>query len=127
RLSSAIAFFYHFKRFSGVFKFKHHGCFSVNHYEAPLFYPMSSSDKKSISQQEAEAAELTAIINSMPDAVYIGDLSGIKRCNRVALEMLGFDSVEELNQNITILADRIKTRDAKTKKRLAADEEPFFR
>jgi light-regulated signal transduction histidine kinase (bacteriophytochrome) len=74
-----------------------------------------------------ESAELNTILQSIPDAIYIGNLSGVKRSNQLALDMLGFESVEELNQHIAILGDKIKTRDLKTGKRLLVEEEPFVR
>jgi light-regulated signal transduction histidine kinase (bacteriophytochrome) len=74
-----------------------------------------------------ETAELSAIIESIPDAVYIGDFTGIKRANQMALNMLGFDSLEELNQEIGTLAQKIKTRDAKTGEILGTEQQPFYR
>lgn len=71
------------------------------------------------------AAELEAILASMPDALYIGDRTGIKRTNQLGLEQLGFRSFQELQDDIEHLGERIQTRDAKTGKRFSGDEEPF--
>lgn len=56
------------------------------------------------------AAELEAVIESIPEAIYVGDATGIKRANRAALEMLGYRSLEELNKNIATLVEEIDTR-----------------
>jgi light-regulated signal transduction histidine kinase (bacteriophytochrome) len=80
-----------------------------------------------LNQEFIEAAELTAIIESIPDALYIGDLTGIKRSNKHALDMLGFDSVQDLNQHIGLLNEKLQNRDAKTGRRLRVEEEPFVR
>ncbi|MBO9699511.1 MAG: PAS domain-containing sensor histidine kinase [Sporocytophaga sp.] len=76
---------------------------------------------------KVKAAELAAIIECIPDAVYIGGPNGILRANKKALDMLGFDTLEELNQQIEVLADKIKTRDLHTGKRLTTEEEPFYK
>lgn len=76
---------------------------------------------------ERRAAELDAVIRNMPDAVYVGDQAGISVCNDAALEMLGFESVEELNQHIPLLAERLQNRFARTGERIPPDEEPFAR
>src|SRR5262249_57175937 len=41
------------------------------------------------------AAELEAVLESIPEAIYVGDASGIKRANRAALEVLGDRTVAE--------------------------------
>src|SRR3712207_2920823 len=46
-------------------------------------------------------------------------------CNGAALEMLGFGSVEELNQQIHLLAERLKTRYADTEERIPPEDEVF--
>ena len=56
------------------------------------------------------AAELEAVLASIPEAIYVGDASGIKRANRAALEMLGYGSFEELNKDIGVLVAEIQTR-----------------
>src|SRR4051812_1714781 len=56
------------------------------------------------------AAELEAVLESIPEAIYVGDKTGIKRANRAALEMLGYRGVEELNRDIGRLAQEIQTR-----------------
>lgn len=83
--------------------------------------------KERVSKFQIQEAEFLAIINSIPDALYIGNPDGITLANQNALDMLGFDSVEELNQHIGILAKRINTRDLKTGKILGVEEQPFYK
>jgi PAS domain S-box-containing protein len=80
-------------------------------------------------QEDAErrAAELDAVIQSIPDAVYIGEEDGIKACNDAALGMLGFRDLAELNQNIGTLSDRLQNRLFRTGERIPPEEEPFAR
>jgi len=80
-----------------------------------------------INSGSIEAASLDTLINSMPDAVYIGDFSGIKKCNQLALDMLGVKSIDELNQTVGIVAEKIRTRDVETGKRQAVEEEVFYK
>jgi PAS domain S-box-containing protein len=49
---------------------------------------------------ERRVAELDAVIESMPDAVYIGTEAGITKCNTNALRMLGAGSLEDFNARI---------------------------
>ncbi|MBM7119035.1 PAS domain S-box protein [Archangium primigenium] len=46
---------------------------------------------------ESVQAELEAVFESIPDALYVGDATGIKRANRQALEMLGCADLAQLN------------------------------
>jgi PAS domain S-box-containing protein len=55
-------------------------------------------------------AELEAVLESIPEGIYVGDASGIKRANRAALEMLGYRSVEDLNRDVTAVASEIRVR-----------------
>ena len=75
---------------------------------------------------EQRAAELEAVIESIPDAVYVGDATGIKRANLAALEMLGYQSVEEMNQNISALIAELQLRHLDGRP-LADDEQVFVR
>jgi PAS domain S-box-containing protein len=61
-------------------------------------------------QVARRAAELEAVLNSIPEAIYVGDASGIKRANRAALEMLGYRTLEELDKDIGTLVEEIQTR-----------------
>jgi PAS domain S-box-containing protein len=76
---------------------------------------------------ERHGAELNAVLESIADAVYVGDLHGIYLCNRAALDMLGFETREELLASIASLAERIATRDPHTLKTLSVEEQPFVK
>ena len=76
---------------------------------------------------ERHAAELEAVIESIPDGVYIGSAAGITRANRAALAQLGYTSREELNRNIGTLAEEIQTRDSATGAVISAEEQAFAR
>lgn len=89
-----------------------------------------SERKRSEHAQEAlyqqatrQAAELRSVIDSISDAVYIGQETGITVCNQPALDMLGFTSLEELNQKIAILNERLQNRDAATGERIPPEDE----
>jgi PAS domain S-box-containing protein len=85
------------------------------------------TERKHATQQLAHnAAILQAIIQAIPDALYVGDATGIKQANAAALEMLGFQSLEELNQNIATLGERLQNRSVEDGHRLTAQEEPFM-
>jgi PAS domain S-box-containing protein len=56
------------------------------------------------------AAELEAVLESIPEAIYVGDESGIKRANRAALELLGYRNVAELDREIGKLVEGSQTR-----------------
>lgn len=73
------------------------------------------------------SAEMSSILASIADAVYVGDIHGIYICNRPALEMLGFDRPEELRDSVGNLADRIQTRIPETGEQLGVEEQPFVR
>ncbi len=76
-------------------------------------------------ETKQNAAELNAVFESIPDAIYIGDETGIKRANKPALDMLGFNSLKELNERITELSKKINTRFVDTKEKIPPEEEGF--
>ncbi len=76
---------------------------------------------------ERKAAELRAVLESMPDGVYIGSVEGITLANQPALEQLGFSTREELNWHVATLADEIQTRDAETGEFIAIQDQAFAR
>jgi PAS domain S-box-containing protein len=59
---------------------------------------------------ERRAAELDAVIESMPDAVYVGTPEGITRCNSHALRQLGASSLADLRQRIGELGAKFNVR-----------------
>ena len=79
--------------------------------------------------QEAalRGAELDTILESIADGVFVGDRSGIRRCNAAGLKMLGYDHPEQLNREVEQLATEIETRNVVTGELLSLEEEPFVR
>jgi signal transduction histidine kinase len=59
---------------------------------------------------ERQAAELDAVIASIPDAIYLGTADGITRCNDQALRQLGASSIEDLRRRIGELGARFNVR-----------------
>jgi len=76
---------------------------------------------------ERRAAELRAVIESIGDAVYVGDARGITLANQVGLEQLGFATLDDLRRDIAVLAAEIETRDAVSGEPLSLAEQPFSR
>ena len=72
-------------------------------------------------------AELEATIESIPDAAYVGDLTGIKRANQMALKMLGYQRLEEVNIPFDELTARIRLRRAHTGEPVPPEEAGFAR
>jgi len=63
---------------------------------------------------DRRAAELSSVIESIADGVYIADAHGIKLANRRGLEMLGVDRLDELQGGHPALYERIQARDVAT-------------
>jgi PAS domain S-box-containing protein len=82
---------------------------------------------ETLADAQRRAAELEAVIESIPDAVYIGDETGMKRINRSALDQLGFDSRETLDRNIATLGSDLHIRDAATGQPVSAEDQVFTR
>ncbi|PTA68393.1 ATP-binding protein [Deinococcus arcticus] len=78
-----------------------------------------------LAHSERQAAELNTILASLPDAVYVGDLSGIKRANGPALTLLGFTDPAQLDRAVGELGEELRSRDPQTGERLPLHEEPF--
>jgi two-component system, sporulation sensor kinase E len=76
-------------------------------------------------EQERRTAELRTVLESIPDAVYVGDEKGITRCNSKALAMFGCESFDELNQDFKSLADRVQMRYPENGKPIPAEDQPF--
>ncbi len=68
------------------------------------------SEQAARAQAERQAAVLTAAIEAIPDGVYIGDETGITRCNRTALDMLGAMSLQDLHARAETLGERFRVR-----------------
>ncbi len=72
-------------------------------------------------------AELAAVIEAMPDAVYIGTAEGITLCNTNTLEMLGAKSLRDLNSRVGSLVKALTVRSPDTGRLLREDELQFHR
>jgi PAS domain S-box-containing protein len=59
---------------------------------------------------EAISAEFEAMFNSMPDAAYFGDATGIKRANPAGLALLGVDGFDLLRCSLEEMALRLAIR-----------------
>jgi signal transduction histidine kinase/PAS domain-containing protein len=70
-------------------------------------------------------ANLDAVIESIPDAIYIGDETGINKANKIALGLLGFETLEELKIPIEAFSKKLDTRYYKNGERIAPEKEGF--
>ncbi|MFL5581984.1 MAG: PAS domain S-box protein [Gemmatimonadaceae bacterium] len=84
-------------------------------------------DREATSAAERREAELRTVLESMSDAVYIGNMSGIILANQAALEQLGFSSRAELNRHIATLVEELQTRDAETGAPIPPEQQAFAR
>jgi PAS domain S-box-containing protein len=67
--------------------------------------------------QEASSTrvrELETVLQSIPDAVLVADARRVQQANRAALELLGVDSVEQLNRSAQSLSEVIQARHVDT-------------
>jgi PAS domain S-box-containing protein len=98
-----------------------------------LFEAMCARATASITQhllQEASAArarDLEAVLQSIPDAVLVADSHSLHHANRAALELLGVDSVDQLNRSSQTLSEVIEARHPDTGVPFAPDERPIVR
>ena len=83
--------------------------------------------QKNEKQLQNDAARLRATLQSISDAVYIGDYSGITLANQPALDQLGYTSYQDLNRNIGTLSVEIQTRDAETNEIIPPVRQAFAR
>jgi PAS domain S-box-containing protein len=80
-----------------------------------------------LAQTNQRAAELDAIIQAIPDAVYFGGVNGITRCNAQALRMLGASSLEDLQERIGELGAKFRVRYEKEGGLVEPENLPFTR
>lgn len=73
------------------------------------------------------STELSAVVQSIPDALYVGDGQQFSRCNQAALQQLGFESLEELNRNLDKLTELLRIRCVDTGEWVRAEHNPFAR
>lgn len=76
---------------------------------------------------EARAAELGAVIESIPDAVLVGDAAGFRHANTAALSILGAASVEDVNRRLDGATGDLQLRRAGTGEPIPRGEGPFAR
>ena len=84
-----------------------------------------SAHKRALREAARRTAELEAVIQSMPAAIYIGDETGVKIANGVALREIGVDSLQELNQPVSTLVEWVRPRDPATGARIDPSYTPF--
>jgi PAS domain S-box-containing protein len=86
-----------------------------------------TAQKAAIREAAQRAAELEAVIESMPAAVFIGDGTGIQIANRTGLEQLGFTSVQELAHALEEVIATLHARDLLTGQPIPVDQLSFSR
>src|SRR5262245_30972813 len=74
--------------------------------------PLSTAPGNALARAIHRIRELEAIVESIPEGVYVGDVNGVHYANRPALEMLGYETLEELNRNVLTLMAELDARDA---------------
>jgi PAS domain S-box-containing protein len=70
-------------------------------------------------------AELNAILESIPDPIYVVDASGLTRFNEAAMKLFGFDRPHELGQNFENLAKKMDMRYPSSGKPIPAQDMAF--
>ena len=78
-------------------------------------------------ESSRHAAEMEAVIEAIPDGVYIGDADGVRHANSVALELVGVDTLDELRGQTAELGMKFNVRDVDTEEPLPPEAYPFFR
>jgi PAS domain S-box-containing protein len=71
--------------------------------------------------------EMDAAIQSIPDAMYIGNAQGLTHCNAATLAMAGAPSLQDLKQAIAGLAKKTSVRSAADGRPIPEDHLPFLR
>ncbi len=74
---------------------------------------------------QRQSSELRAIVDAMPDAVYMGTQDAITLCNTKALEIFGVDSLDNLQRPVTERAWLLQLRWPDSERSLDEDELPF--
>jgi len=74
-----------------------------------------------------QTAEANAILDALPNGLFIGDLNGVHRCNAQALRQFGVDSIAELNVQIADLVERFDIRDLDSNRQLEPAATPLGR
>ncbi|MGE5432630.1 MAG: sensor histidine kinase [Syntrophomonadaceae bacterium] len=80
--------------------------------------------EKLLESERRRAAELNAIFESLPDAVFVGDETGIKKANSVAYNLLGIETLDELNSDPSFF-DKLQARFADSNEKVTQENMPF--
>jgi PAS domain S-box-containing protein len=83
--------------------------------------------QEALAASEKATAELDAIVQAIPHAVYFGTATGITRCNAEALHMLGASSLADLQARIGGVAERCRVRYRRDGGPVAPEDLPFSR
>ncbi len=86
---------------------------------------MARALEESREQQRVQLAELQSVIEHVPEALYVGSMTGMVHANRQALLQLGFDSPEDLKKDVPTLARLVENRDPDTGLPIPLEELPF--
>ncbi|KQW43521.1 hypothetical protein ASD88_15805 [Pelomonas sp. Root662] len=86
-----------------------------------------AAEREEHAKAEREAAKLRAIIDAIPDALYVGSAEGITECNAKGLALLGATSLEDLQQRIGELGQRFRVRYERDGPLVEPDRLPFAR
>ncbi|MHB1224500.1 MAG: PAS domain-containing sensor histidine kinase [Gemmatimonadaceae bacterium] len=86
-----------------------------------------ASERVARGASEHAMAELSAIVQGLPDSVYVGNADGFTIANQRGLELLGVRRVEDLPAGAEEALTRLAQRDARTGRPLAPNEYPFIR
>ncbi|NNF56760.1 MAG: PAS domain-containing protein [Rhodothermaceae bacterium] len=76
---------------------------------------------------QERVAVLDAVIESMPEAVYIGNGTTIQQCNHAALDLIGAASLDDLQGHSAELAQKFNVRDPETGEPVPPGSTPFAR
>ena len=92
-----------------------------------VFHTARETTDMATARHARRSRELIAVFESMPDAVYVGDINGISSCNREALKMLGASSISDLKARIGELGKRFAVRSIATGEPIPEEELSFAR
>ena len=83
--------------------------------------------KLALREAARRAAQLEAVIENMPAAVYISDGAGLKRVNARGLAQLGFSNLAEVGRNLDLVSARLQLRDPVTGDAVPPEQRSFVR
>jgi|GEM_PF-2514420 len=73
-------------------------------------YAKNEALRQKETSAERREAELNAVLESIPDPIYVGDHNGITKYNQAALDFFGIEQPNEIHQRIDLLAQKLKMR-----------------